>query len=137
MNDSEIDVQRAFDALLIKARAGGGRAPTVAGVAARAGISRSSMYRFHAEVVARIQGLSAPKQHVRQDAVHAKVRLLGQQLKSERELTKALASACAELAAEKVALNEQLEEERLRFRLRLESLQKTSRGARAFRLVRG
>ena len=85
------------------------------------------MYRFHAEVVARIQGLSAPQRTARQGAFHAKVRLLTQQL-AAGELTKALAKACAELAAEKVALNEQLEEERLRFRLRLESAQKTSRG---------
>lgn len=131
MNDSDGDVQRAFDALLIKARAEGGRAPTVAGVAASAGISRSSMYRFHAEVVARIQTLSAPKRNARQDALHAKVRLLTQRLKAERELTKALARACAELAAEKLALTEQLDEERVRFRLRLETLQKTSRGVRA------
>jgi hypothetical protein len=137
VSESDGDVRRAFEALLIKARAEGGRAPTVAGVAARADISRSSMYRFHAEVVARIQALSAPKRNARQDALNAKVRLLTQQLKAERELTKALARACAELAAEKVALTEQLEEERLRFRLRLESLQKTSRGVRAFRLVRG
>jgi AcrR family transcriptional regulator len=136
VNESEGEVQRAFEALLIKARAEGRHAPTVAGVAARAGISRSSMYRFHAEVVARIQGLSAPQRTARQGALHAKVRLLTQQLEAQRELTKALAQACAELAAEKVALNEQLEEERLRFGLRLESVQKTSRGVKAFRVVR-
>jgi AcrR family transcriptional regulator len=136
VNESDGEVQRAFDALLIKARAEGGRAPTVAGVAARAGISRSSMYRFHGDVVARIQALSDPRRNTRQDALHAKVRLLAQQLKAERELTRALARACAELAAEKVALNEQLEEERVRFRLRLESLQKTSDDVRAFRPIR-
>jgi hypothetical protein len=136
VNESDDEVQRAFDTLLIKARAEGGWTPTVAAVAARAGISRSSMYRFHSEVVARIQALSSPQRNARHDALHAKVRLLAQQLKAERELTKALARACGELAAEKVALDEQLEEERLRFRLRLESLQKTSRGVRAFRVIR-
>jgi hypothetical protein len=46
-------VRRAFDALLLKARVESARAPTVATVAARASISRSSMYRFHIDVIAR------------------------------------------------------------------------------------
>lgn len=106
MNDSDDAVQRAFDALLIKARADGVRGPTVAAVAARANISRSSMYRFHTDVVSRIQALSAPRRTSRRDALCAKMRLLSRQLKAERDLTKALARACAELAAEKVALAE-------------------------------
>jgi hypothetical protein len=57
------------------------------------------------------------------------------QLKAEKDLTKALARACAELAAEKVALVEQLEDERLRFTLRLESLQKKLRGSKPVTLL--
>jgi AcrR family transcriptional regulator len=128
-------VQRAFEALLIKARTEGLRAPTVASIAARAGISRASMYRFHPDVVARIQALSAPSQTAQHDAIRAKVRLLTGQLKAEKDLTKALARACAELAAEKVAFTEQLEEERLRFTLRLENLQKKLRGIKPVRLL--
>jgi hypothetical protein len=128
-------VQHAFEALLIKARAGGARAPTVAAVAARAGISRASMYRFHSDVVARLQALSAPSRAAQQGAIRAKVRLLAGQLKAEKDLTKALARACAELAAEKVALVEQLEEERLRFTLRLENLQKKLRGVKPVKLL--
>jgi phage I-like protein len=125
------EVHRAFEALSLKARTGEARAPTVASVAARANISRSSMYRFHPEVVARIQALSAPMRAAQRDTLRAKARLLGRQLQAERELAKALARACAELAAEKTALTEFLEEERLRSTLRIESLQKKLRGERA------
>lgn len=113
----------------------GGRAPTVASVAARASISRSSMYRFHADIVARIQALSDPQRAAQQNVLRAKVRLTARQLKAEKELTKALARACAELAAEKMALAEQLEEEGLRFTLRLEALQKKLRGTKHVRLL--
>jgi len=128
-------VQRAFDALLAKARAEGTRGPTVISVAARASISRSSMYRFHADIVAQIKALSTPKQAAGQDTLRTKLRLLVRQLKSEKDLTKALARACAELAAEKAALAEQLEEEQLRFSLRLEALQKKLRGVKPARLL--
>lgn len=135
MNTSDDPVHRVFEVLLVKARAEGTRGPSVASVAARAGISRSSMYRFHIDVVAQIQALSAPKQAARQDALRTKTRLLAQQLRSEKELTRALARACAELSAEKMALAEQLEEERLRFSLRLEALQKKLRGRQVVSLV--
>jgi len=129
-------VQHAFEALLIEARAKGARPPTVASIAARANISRSSMYRFHSDVVSQIQALGAPTRAVRQGAQNAKMRLLAQQLRAERDLTKALGRACAELAAEKIRLAEQLEEERLRFTLRLEALQKKLRGTKHVRLLR-
>ena len=135
MNVTHETVQRVFEALLIKARAEGARAPTVASVAACAGISRASMYRFHTDVVARVQALSAPSRAAQQGAIRAKVRLLTGQLKAGKDLTKALARACAELAAEKVALVEQLEDERLRFTLRLESLQKKLRGSKPVTLL--
>lgn len=135
MNASDDPVQRVFEVLLVKARAEGARGPSVASVAARAQISRSSMYRFHSDVVAQIQALSAPKQIARQDALRTKMRLLSQQLQSEKELTRALARACAELSAEKMRLTEQLEEERLRFSLRLEALQKKLRGVKHVRLA--
>jgi hypothetical protein len=50
-------------------------------------------------------------------------------------LTGALARACAELTAEKLALAEQLGEERLRFSLRLENVEEKVRGVRALGLV--
>jgi len=128
-------VQRAFEALLVKARVDGARAPTVTSVAAGASISRSSMYRFHPEIVGRIQALAAPKRATQQETLRAKLRLLCRHLQAERDLTKALARACAELAAEKVALKEQLEEERLRFTLRLEALQKRLRGVKPVKLL--
>lgn len=93
------------------------------------------MYRFHTDVVAQIQALSAPKQAAAQDTLPTKLRLLVRQLKSEKDLTKALARACAELAAGKAALAEQLEEERLRFSLRLEALQKKLRDVKPVRLL--
>jgi hypothetical protein len=135
VNASDDPVHRVFEVLLFKARAEGTHRPSVASVAARAGISRSSMYRFHTDVVAQIQALSAPKQTVRQDALRTKMRLLAQQLRSEKDLTRALARACAELSAEKMALAEQLDEERLRFSLRLEAVQKKLRGAKPVTLV--
>jgi hypothetical protein len=94
------------------------------------------MYRFHGEVVAQIQALSGPERTARQDALRKKLELLAGQLRAEKDLTKALARACAELAAEKAALSEQLEDDRLRFELRMESLQKKVRGAKSVGLVR-
>jgi hypothetical protein len=135
VNASDDPVHRVFEALLVKARAEGTRRPSVAAVAARAGISRSSMYRFHTDVVAQIQALSVPRQIARQDTLRTKTRLLAQQLQTEKDLTRALARACAELAAEKMALAEQLDEERLRFSLRLEALQRKLRGRRVVSLV--
>jgi hypothetical protein len=93
------------------------------------------MYRFHTDVVARIRALSDPRRAAQQSTLRAKVRLTARQLKAERQLTKALARACAELAAEKMALAEQLEEERLRFSLRLEALQKKFRETKPVRLL--
>lgn len=135
MSTTAETVQRVYDALLLKARKDGARAPTVASVASHAGISRSSMYRFHADVVARIQALSDPQHAAQQNTLRAKVGLTTRQLRAERELTKALARACAELAAEKMALAEQLEEERLRFTLRFEALQKRLRATKPVRLL--
>lgn len=134
MNVTHEAVQSAFDTLLLKARKDGTRGPTVASVAERASISRSSMYRFHTDVVERIQALSAPKRAMQQNVLRTKVQLLDRQLKAEKNLSKALARACAELAAEKAMLSEELEDERLRFTLRLEALQKELRGVRPVRL---
>lgn len=130
-------VQRAFDALLLKARTEGARAPTVTAVAARASLSRSSMYRFYPDVVARIQALSAPSRTLRRDMLHTKIQMLTRLLKAEKDLTKALARACAELAAEKIAMVEQLEDERLSFNLRVEHLQKQLQGRKHVRVIEG
>jgi len=128
MSANQDQVRRLFESLLVEARATQSQFPTVSSVAKAAGISRSSMYRFHAGVVTQIQSLTGDQNARRRDQLRVKAQLLAQQLKAEKELTKALAKVCAELAAEKVALSEQLEEERLRFTLRLEGLQKKLRG---------
>jgi len=44
------------------------------------------MYRFHPDVVARVQALSAPSQAAQHGAIRAKVRLLTGQLKAEKDL---------------------------------------------------
>jgi hypothetical protein len=137
MNTTRQLVQSAFESLLLKARREGKAAPTIASVAARAKVSRSSMYGFYADVVAQIQGLSARKQTARQSTLLTKVRLLRQQLKTEKELTKALARACIELAAQKTALADELEEERLRFQLRMQHIEHQAKGTRAMRVLRG
>jgi hypothetical protein len=137
MNVTQDSVQRAFESLMLRARTEGKAGPTVAAVAAKANISRSSMYRFHSGIVARIQALSAPKRAAQQVALLKKVHILVRQLKAEKELTKALASACAELAAQQAALTEELEEERLRFQLRVEQMERHSTGKRSIRVIRG
>lgn len=108
MSATHDTVQSAFEALLVRARRDGTRPPTIVSVAEQAGISRSSMYRFHADVVLRIQPLANSKRALHQNAMQTKVRLLARQLKAEKDLSKALARACAELAAEKAMLLEEL-----------------------------
>lgn len=127
-------VQRAFESLLVKARMEHSRLPTVASVAARAGIARSSMYRFHAGVVGQIQSLSRDREAAKYNQLRLKVEILSQQLRSERDLTKALARACAELAAQKAALVEQLQDERVSFQLQVEHLQTKLGGERVVTL---
>ena len=137
MNVTSDAVQGAFEALLLKARTERKAAPTVAAVAAKTNISRSSMYRFHADVVARIQALSAPKRAAQHGALITKVQILNRQLKAEKELSKALARAYVELAAQKAALAEELEDERLRFQLRMEHIERQAQGKRSVQVLRG
>lgn len=128
-------VQRAFESLLVQARAHKQRGPTVAAVAARAGISRSSMYRFHPAVVAQIQAANGVRDAKKHDHLRLKAQLLVSQLKSERELSRALARACAELAAEKAAIEDRLEDERLSLQLRIGQLEQQLQGKKNVRVL--
>lgn len=129
-------VQRAFESLLVEAREHKELSPTIVAVAARAGIARSSLYRFHPGVVAQIRALTGQRDAKKQDQLRAKAQLLAGQLKSERQLTAALARACAELAAEKVALEEQFEDERMSLQLRISYLEKQLQGRKNVTILR-
>jgi len=128
-------VRRAYESLLVQARARKERSPTIADVAARAGISRSSMYRFHPGIVAQIRALNGQRDARKQDQLRVKAQLLASQLKSERQLSSALARACAELAAEKGALQEQFEDEKLSLQLRVDRLEKQLQGRKHLRVL--
>ena len=129
-------VHRAFASLLVASRAHGEPSPTIATVAARAGISRSSMYRFHPSVVAQIRILTGHRDARKQDQLRVKAQLLAAQFRSERQFSRALARACAELAAEKAALQEQLEDERLSLQLKVDRLEKQLQGRKKLTLLR-
>jgi AcrR family transcriptional regulator len=128
-------VRRAFESLQVQAREHGERPPTVAAVAARAGISRASMYRFHPGIVGKIRALHGRLEVTKQDQLRVKLQLLEAQLKSERQFSRALARACAELAAQKAAQEEQFEDERLSLQLKLERLETQLQGKRPVRVV--
>lgn len=117
-------VRRAFERQLIDARAGGQAPPSVASIATAVGISRSSMYRFHPEVVARIQALAGVRQDEKHEQLRLKSHLLAEQLNAEKALTRALARVVAELAAEKEAMREDFEDTKAHLELRIERLQK-------------
>jgi hypothetical protein len=93
------------------------------------------MYRFHAAVVAQIRATTEAVGAKKQDQLRLKAQLLASQLKSERQLSAALARACAELAAQKSALQEQLADERTGFELRLRHLEEQLRGRRSVQLL--
>jgi hypothetical protein len=132
---SDGHIQRVFETLRVEARANKAAAPTVAAVAARSGVSRSSLYRFHPQIVAQIHALRENREIRKQDQFRLKAQYLAKQLKAEKQLTSALARACAELAAEKIAMKELFEDERLSFQLKLEHLEKKLRGAKLVRMI--
>jgi hypothetical protein len=129
-------VQRMFESQLIEAKANGSRLPSVTSVAAGAGISRSSMYRYHSAVVARIQAPTRCRENDKREQLRLKVQLLGKQLTAERMLTRALARACAELAAEKAAMKDQFHDDKLSLQLRVEQLEHQIQGKKPLRLLR-
>ena len=133
---SEDRIQRVFETLRVEARANKAAAPTVAAVTARSGVSRSSLYRFHPHIVAQIHALRGNREIRKQDQYRLKAEFLAKQLTAEKQLTGALARACAELAAEKIAMKELFDDERLSFQLKLEHLEKKPRGGKPVRLVR-
>jgi hypothetical protein len=64
-----------------------------------------------------------------------KGQLLAAQLRSAKELTRALARTCAELAAEKAVMKEEFEEVKLSLQLRVEQLERQLRGGNTIRLL--
>jgi AcrR family transcriptional regulator len=128
-------VRRAFEQQLIDARASGQAPPSVASIAAAVGIARSSMYRFHPEVVARIQALAGGRRDEKHEQLRLKSRLLSEQLNAEKALTRALARVVAELAAESEAMRNEFEDATAHLELRIERLQKihARKGARVAR----
>jgi hypothetical protein len=117
-------------------RAGEANKPTVTSVAAGARLSRSALYRSHRGVVLRIQVLNGEAQNKRQPQLNSKINLLSGQLKAEKRLTRALAYAAAELAAELNELKLQFNDERLRWQLRVSHLEKQAGGQQSFRVLR-
>jgi hypothetical protein len=71
----------------------------------------------------------------KQDQLRVKAQLLAAQLKAERQLCSALARACAELAAERDALKERFEDERLTLQLRVDHLEKQVHGRKNVRVL--
>lgn len=129
-------VQRVFELQITRWRAGAAIKPTVTSVAAGARLSRSALYRSHRGVVMRIQALNGEARDKRQAQLGSKITLLSGQLKAEKSLSRALAHAAAELAAELNELKSQFDDERLRWQLRLSHLEKQARGQQSFRVLR-
>jgi hypothetical protein len=129
-------VQRVFELQVTRWRAGEASKPTVTSVAVCAHLSRSALYRSHRGVVLRIQVLSGEAQDKRHAQLDTKISLLSGQLKAEKTLTRALAYAAAELAAELNELRLQFEDEKLRWQLRVSHLEKQVRGQQSLRVVR-
>jgi hypothetical protein len=129
-------VQRVFELQMTRWRAGEASKPTVTSVAVGAYLSRSALYRSHCGVVLQIQALSGEAQDKRHAQLDTKISLLSGQLKAEKTLTRALAHAAAELAAELNELRLQFEDEKLRWQLRVSHLEKKARGQQSFRVLR-
>lgn len=129
-------VRRVFELQMTRWRAGEATKPTVTSVAVGAHLSRSALYRSHRGVVLQIQVLSGEAQDKRRAQLDTKISLLSGQLKAEKTLTRALAYAAAELAAELNELRLQFEDEKLRWQLRVSHLEKQARGKQSLRVVR-
>jgi hypothetical protein len=129
-------VQRVFELQMTRWRAGEASKPTVTSVAAGAHLSRSALYRSHPRVVQGVQVLRGEAQDMRHAQLNTKIGLLSGQLKAEKSLTRALACAAAELAAELNELRLQFEDEKLRWQLRVSHLEKQARGQQNFRVLR-
>jgi hypothetical protein len=128
-------VQRVFELQMTRWRADEVSKPTVTSVAVAAHLSRSALYRSHRGVVLQIQALSGEAQDKRHGQLDTKIRLLSVQLKAEKSLTRALAYAAAELAAELNELKLQFDDEKLRWQLRVSHLEKQARGQQNFRVL--
>ena len=129
-------VQRVFELQITRWHDGEASKPTVTSVAAGARLSRSALYRSHRGVVLRIQVLNGEAQDQRQAQRDSKISLLSGQLKAEKSLTRALAYAAAELAAELNELKLQFDDERLRWQLRVSHLEKQALGQQSIRVLR-
>lgn len=113
-------VRHAFDTELAKARIEGRNAPTAAAIAKLAGISRSSIYKFHPGIIERIRELQGDLFDSKLQQLRLKVTVLRDQLQREKDTSAALARACAEVAAERDEIKEKLNDEILSLRLQMD-----------------
>ncbi len=119
MSRIEEALDRAFQRQLANWRAGG-VPPSVASVAAAAGVSRQNVYKSHRSIVDRIRlevaGVGTPKSVQNLHMLGVVRRALAR----EKERTKALSRLCAELAAELVETRQEFEHEIAQLRGQLE-----------------
>ena len=129
-------IQRELESQLVRARAGSTKLPTVASIARATGISRESLYRYHARIVSQIQSLRRNSSAKKEQQLRAKLQLLTRQLQREKETSAALARICAELAANAAAIKAESEDERLSLELRIDHLEKKLRGSKTLSILR-
>lgn len=86
-----------FERQLLAWKVDGGKKPTVRSIANACGISRQSIYRSHAVLVAKITELS--NSNGRSDTSGLKIDLLRERLKREAQKVSLLTTLCGELAA--------------------------------------
>jgi hypothetical protein len=128
-------VLQAFDTELAKARTENRKFPTAASIAKLAGISRSSIYKFHPGIVDRIRELQGDRYDNKLQQLRLKVTVLRDRLQREKDTVAALARACAEVAAERDEIRETLEDEKLGLRLQIEHLRRQLQGQRNVRTI--
>jgi hypothetical protein len=87
-------------------------------------------------VVAKIHALTGDRNAQKRNQLCVKVTLLAAQLKAEKDLSSALAHACAELAAQNEAMKEQYEHAKLGLQLRVEHLEKQLQKRKPMQLIR-
>lgn len=113
-------------------RAGGVR-PTISSIAASAGVSRQNVYKSHRAVVEKLLAETDPSKRLNTASTARMLEVARRALARERQRTRALASLCAELAAELLEARRDLDSELCR--LRTQSARKMSSGDAGLRLV--
>ena len=135
MDSKRNEIQSALEWELSRARSEG-RAPTVMSVANRAGVDRSTLYRYYPDIVARLRPNREKKTAREIDQLRIKCRLLSDRLKKEKQINSALAQACTELGVELLELRNSMQDERLAMRTRIEHLEGKLTGMEKVTLIR-